>query len=429
MLGLFQPRHFRARPKCEGGKNTDSIEDNANAKEVKNHTKFANRIYDKFSDSEEEASQTTPSTSTIIKTEDKLKSLNIDESVDVIIKKRKSGEETNKEFHSHFNLENNITRKRNALRAQLAQQIISSSSKLLKKPVFPVRPSFHTSQSSSNSNLALDKNILFNVFKYLSQDTLVICSSVCKIWADIAVSPKLWLKMNCAEQKMSANLLMAIVRRQPENIILDWTQIAKQQLAWIISRITCLRALSLEGVPIQSIFALHTCLCPQLTSLNLSFVRGLSDHAIRELILSPPKDSARPGTDSKSRLRNLKTLKLSGTDISDIALRYITHSLPKLEELDLSSVRITDVGICQIGTSLNSIKTLHDLNLANCKLITEQSLEYLEKCEALTRLDLRFCPLISTQEVIKFAAKSKNDLHVKDVKLVDKRDSKLKYTK
>lgn len=181
-----------------------------------------------------------------------------------------------------------------------------------------------------------------------------------------------------------------------------------------------MRYLSLEGVPIQSIFGLHTCLCPQLSTLSLSFIRGLNDHAIRE-ILSPPKDS-RPGTDSKSRLRNLKCIKLSGTDITDVALRYITQGLPKLTQLDLSSCqRITDAGICQIGTSINAIKTLYELDLSSCKLITEQSLEYLEKCEILTRLDLRFCPLVSTQDVIKFAAKSPNDLQVKDVKLVDKR--------
>lgn len=392
------------------------MEDHSNGAESNHQSKFIARDeFEKFSESDEDASQT-PSTSTIIKTEEKLKGL--DDIAEGADKQRKSGDGSSKE--SHFNLENSISRKRNALRAQLAQQIISSSSKLLKKSVFPVRPSLTSCQSSTNTNLALDKQILLSVFQYLSHDTLVVCSTVCKVWADVAISPKLWKKMNCAEQKMTANLLIAIVRRQPENLILDWSQIAKQQLAWIISRITCLRSLSLEGVPIQSVFALHTCLCPQLTSLNLSFVRGLNDHAIRE-ILSPPKDSTRPGTDSKSRLRNLKCLKLSGTDISDIALRYITHGLYKLSQLDISSSRITDVGICQIGTSLNSIKTLQDLNLAHCKLITEQSLEYLEKCEALTRLDLRHCPSVSTQEVIKFAAKSKNDLHVKDVKLVDKR--------
>lgn len=226
--------------------------------------------------------------------------------------------------------------------------------------------------------------------------------------------------MNCSEHKLSASLLVAIVRRQPEHLILDWTILAKRQLSWVIARIPSMKNLSLEGVPIQSVFGLHTCLCPQLHTLNLSFVRGLNDHAIRE-ILSPPKDS-RPGTDSKSRLRNLKCLKLSGTDITDVALRYITQGLQMLVQLDLSSCqRITDAGVCQIGISPSAIKTLYELDLSSCKLITETSLDHLSKCEALTRLDLRYVPQVSTQAVIKFAAKSQNDLQVQDIKLVDKR--------
>lgn len=39
----------------------------------------------------------------------------------------------------------------------------------------------------------------------------------------------------------------------------------------------------------------------------------------------------------------------------------------------------------------------------------------------LCRLDLRHVPLVSTQAVIKFAAKSKHNLHVQDVKLVELR--------
>lgn len=40
-----------------------------------------------------------------------------------------------------------------------------------------------------------------------------------------------------------------------------------------------------------------------------------------------------------------------------------------------------------------------------------------------SRLDLRHVPLVSTQAVIKFAANSKHNLHVKDVKLVELRDT------
>jgi F-box/leucine-rich repeat protein 10/11 len=338
-----------------------------------------------------------------------------------LVKRRKSDDDTmdSMDIKSETSKNDSLPRKKNALRAQLAQQIIHSSNKQLKKPIFPVRPA-GPSPSSSNGNYILDQGVLLSVFKFLPHDTLVTCSLVCKTWAQISVDPMLWRRMNCSEHKLSASLLMAIVRRQPEHLILDWTILAKRQLSWMIARIPSMKNLSLEGVPIQSVFGLHTCLCPQLHTLNLSFVRGLNDHAIRE-ILSPPKDS-RPGTDSKSRLRNLRCMKLSGTDITDVALRYITQGLQLLVQLDLSSCqRITDAGVCQIGISPSAIKTLYELDLSSCKLVTEMSLDYLAKCEALTRLDLRYVPQVSTQAVIKFAAKSRNDLQVQDIKLVDKR--------
>lgn len=321
----------------------------------------------------------------------------------------------------------NVPRKKSSVRAHLAQQIVASSNKQLKKGMHVVRP-HHASSSSSSvisqaGNNALDPTCLLLIFRYLPQEALVSCSLVCKIWSNVSVDPALWKKMNCSQNKLSASLLTAIVRRQPEHLILDWTSLAKRQLAWVIARIPGLKHLSLQGTPIQAALGLHTCLCPPLQILDISFVRGLNDSAIRD-ILAPPKDS-RPGlTDSKSRLRNLRSLKIAGTDISDIALRYITQGLPSLIHLDLSSCqRITDAGIAQIGTCQSAINTLIELDLSSCKLITELSLEYLMKCEALIKLDLRHVPQVSTQAVIKFAAKSKNNLQVQDIKLVDKRRS------
>lgn len=321
----------------------------------------------------------------------------------------------------------NVPRKKSTARANLAQQIVASSNKPLKKSMYVVRP-HHPSSSSSTvisqaGNNVLDPKCLLLIFRYLPQETLASCSLVCKIWSNVSVDPTLWKKMNCSQSKLTASLLTAIVRRQPEHLILDWTSLAKRQLAWVIARIPGLKNLSLQGTPIQAALGLHTCLCPPLQILDISFVRGLNDSAIRD-ILSQPKDS-RPGlTDSKSRLRNLRYLKIAGTDISDIALRYITQGLPSLIHLDLSSCqRITDAGIAQIGTCQSAINTLIELDLSSCKLITELSLEYLMKCEALIKLDLRHVPQVSTQAVIKFAAKSKNNLQVQDIKLVDKRRS------
>lgn len=362
------------------------------------------------------------------------------------------------------------SRKKNSIRSQLAQQMLNSSTRVLKKPQYVVRPAGISSSSSSGGNgsggaggtngisngsnqsgtnfsgnserganngglsgsnglsnhssaqnLAMDPTVLKIIFRYLPQDTLVTCCSVCKVWSNAAVDPDLWKTMNCSEHKMSASLLTAIVRRQPEHLILDWTQIAKRQLAWLVARLPALKNLSLQNCPIQAVLALHTCLCPPLQTLDLSFVRGLNDAAVRD-ILSPPKDS-RPGlSDSKTRLRDLKVLKLAGTDISDVAVRYITQSLPHLRHLDLSSCqRITDAGVAQIGTSTTAIARLAELNLSACRLVSENALEHLAKCKMLVWLDLRHVPQVSTQSVIRFASNSKHDLCVRDIKLVERR--------
>lgn len=329
-------------------------------------------------------------------------------------------------------------RKKSSIRSQLAQHMLNTSSRILKKSPYVVRPSGHGGHGHGNHtnnhmhnhsgvNLALDPTLLKIIFRYLPQETLVGCCSVCKVWSNVAVDPDLWKTMNCAEMKLTASLLTAIVRRQPEHLLLDWTQIAKRQLSWVIARLPALKNLSLQNCPIQAVLALHTCLCPPLQILDLSFVRGLNDAAIRE-ILSPPKDS-RPGlTDSKTRLKDLKMLKVAGTDISDVALRYITQSLPHLVHLDVSSCqRITDAGVAQIGTSATAIANLVELNLSACRLVSELSLDHLARCDKLVWLDLRHVPQVSTQSVIKFAAKSKHDLCVKDVKLVEKRRNSLHY--
>lgn len=111
----------------------------------------------------------------------------------ISIKRRKSEDDHNSDsmdIKSEMSKnDGNLPRKKNAVRSQLAQQIIQSSSKQLKKPIYPVRPTGPSSSSptmpSYNSHLALDIKILLLVFKHLSQETLVACSLVCKNWAQV----------------------------------------------------------------------------------------------------------------------------------------------------------------------------------------------------------------------------------------------------
>lgn len=313
-------------------------------------------------------------------------------------------------------------RRKLAVRMQFAHQLSSNSTKILKKPMYPVRPGPLTNSIINHGhNYALDMTCVLKVFEYLPQSELLNCALVCKTWAKVSIDPSLWKVMIIKQRRLTASLLSGIVRRQPEHLVLDWTVIAKRQLVWLLARLPALKILSLQGNPSAGVIGLRTCYCPPIHELDLSFVQSFNDAALRDIV-SPPLDS-RPGlTDSKTRLRHLRTLKLAGTDISDISMRYITQNLQQITKLDLSSCqRVTDAGIAQLATTECTIINLKYLNLSGCKLITELTLEHLSRCQQLYCLDLRHAPQVSTQAVIKFAAKSKLDLQCLDVKLVDKR--------
>ncbi|KAJ8888135.1 hypothetical protein PR048_007622 [Dryococelus australis] len=314
-----------------------------------------------------------------------------------------------------------------AIRTQLAHQLAGNSSKMLKKPSYVVRPApiinrWRDVKVAASGDLVLDRDCLLPVFQKLTAAELAKCAQVCRTWARISVDPSLWRRMDLSHKTITALHLAGIVRRQPDTLILDWSSMTNRQLSWLGGRLPQLRELSLQGCLCSSVSALKTCTCPPLSSLDLSFISGLNDASLRE-ILSPPPDS-RPGlVDSKSRLRSLRTLKLAGCDISDVSLRYVTQHLPLLSVLDVSSCcRITDAGVAQLATPpASTIETLQILDLSSCRLLTDASLEHLARCDALTRLDLRHTPNVTAAAIAKFAVQSRHDLKVMDGKLIAKR--------
>ncbi|KAL7288950.1 hypothetical protein TKK_0016913 [Trichogramma kaykai] len=213
-----------------------------------------------------------------------------------------------------------------------------------------------------------------------------------------------WRTMDLSNNTLSATHLSNIIQHQPETLLLDWTNVAKKQLAWLLSRLSPLRNLSLKGCNWAGVCALNTSACPPLVSLDLDFVAGFNDSSLRE-ILSPPSDS-RPGLiDKTSRLKNLRNLSLKGCDISDISMRYIAQHLTNLESLDLSTCsRITDAGIAQITSPpATTVTTLVSLKLNGCRLLTDLSLDHLLRCQSLKNLDLRNTTQFSVQKVNEYS--------------------------
>lgn len=314
-------------------------------------------------------------------------------------------------------------------------QLIETKNRPLKKPHVVVRPvelspEPHDQDSDSNSTITEkpcnphvhNKKVMLLVLKYLGFKDLATCSLVCRTWAKFSMDPFLWRRLDVSNCQLTAAHLTGIIRRQPEILALDWTNVTKRQLAWLLVRLPQLRSLSLMGCTWSGVSALRTCSCPPLVSLTLGHVSGLNDASLRD-VLSPPMDS-RPGLVVKSsRLKYLKHLSLAGCDITDVALRYIAQHLPHVENLDLSSCgRVTDAGVALlVSSSTPTLQNLISLDLSNCKLLTEATLDHLGRCKALKRLDLRHTTQVSTQSIIKFAAKSMHNLHVTDVKLVQEK--------
>eukprot|EP00759_Apiculatamorpha_spiralis_P014634 PhF_6_TR21194/c3_g1_i4/m.30573 len=81
---------------------------------------------------------------------------------------------------------------------------------------------------------------------------------------------------------------------------------------------------------------------------------------------------------------NLCILDLSGTCVIDSTIHGLGRYVPMLEELDLSSTRISDVSCF----SLEAIPTLQTLTLFNTKITT---VSHLSQCRGLQILDLGHC--------------------------------------
>ncbi|CAH0549530.1 unnamed protein product [Brassicogethes aeneus] len=395
----YRPRHFRARQKSSDMRRVSISSDASSA--------FENKLQqDNLSDSGSENEG--KDRGSIAK--------------DLLpIKKRRSSEGNEVETKSQPIQQPDPPRK-TAFRMQLAQQIASNSTKPMKKPMMVVRPApLMQCNPLLTNNLALDKRCLLSVFKHLTGVDLAKCALVCKTWATYSIDPSLWKVMEFSRRHISSDILKGIVKRQPGVLRVDWCNINKFQLPWLIQRLHHLKELSLVGINIKTAISLKSNSCPLLQTLDLSFISDFYDSALRD-ILGPNNDSRR-GPDERFRFKNCKTLRLSGTDITDIALRYVTQYLPSLEHLNLSLCpRISDAGIAQLSTKpSNTVTSLISLDLSHSKLVTESSLDHLSKCENLVRLDCRHNLQISTQALIKFAAKSDKNLQVRDIKLVDVR--------
>lgn len=245
-------------------------------------------------------------------------------------------------------------------------------------------PSF----KDAGSERGAEKEVWVSVFHYLSRAELLACMSVCKAWYKWSFDKRLWSHVDLSRcTPLSNQALAGIVRRLPTSLDLSWTPVAKRQLNCLLTRLPGLRELRVAGLPWFGLSALVSPTLPCLRLLDLRWCEGIKDAHIKELILPPGLES------SRSRLRNVSTLRLSGLEVSDSTLRLLQRHLPQLERLDLAHCHaVSDASVALLAASgTHTRHNLTELTLAGCGGLTDACLPYLKRLSALTLLDLRGC--------------------------------------
>uniref|UniRef100_A0A3P9KBH0 [histone H3]-dimethyl-L-lysine(36) demethylase n=1 Tax=Oryzias latipes TaxID=8090 RepID=A0A3P9KBH0_ORYLA len=254
----------------------------------------------------------------------------------------------------------------------------------LSSPSLLSLPSFKDAGSEKGG----EKEVWLSVFLYLSRAELLACMTVCKAWYKWTCDKRLWNHIDVSRcSPLSNQALAGIVKRQPTSLDLSWTPLARRQLNCLLTRLPGLRELRLAGLPWSCLSALVSPTLPQLRLLDLRWCEGIKDSQMKEIITPPGLES------SRSRLRNIETLRLSGLDISESTLRLLQRHMPQLQRLDLAHCKdMTDSCITMLAAAgSHSRHHLTELTLAGCNQLTDSCLSSLKRLSSLTLLDLRGC--------------------------------------
>ncbi|XP_041840221.1 lysine (K)-specific demethylase 2Aa isoform X2 [Melanotaenia boesemani] len=237
-----------------------------------------------------------------------------------------------------------------------------------------------------------EKEVWVSVFRYLNRAELLACMTVCKAWYRWSCDKRLWSHIDVSRcSPLSNQALAGIIKRQPSSLDLSWTPLARRQLNCLLTRLPGLRELRVTGLPWSCLEALVSPTLPQLKLLDLRWCDGVKDAQIKEIICPPGLES------SRSRLRNMVTLHLSGLEVCESTLRLLQRHMPQLERLDLAHCKdITDSSVGLLAASgTHTRNNLTELTLAGCNELTDSCLSYLKRLPSLTLLDLRGCKGVS----------------------------------
>ncbi|KAE9136878.1 hypothetical protein PF010_g1509 [Phytophthora fragariae] len=152
--------------------------------------------------------------------------------------------------------------------------------------------------------------------------------------------------------------------------------------------------------------------CTKLVSLNVAECDQVTDRAFTDTRHHSRSLSPQRSPLTADAANQLHVLRLRGTRISDVTLKWLSRYSPQLRELDVSDcAEVTDMGLLALSGAVMAT-TLRSLWLRNVADITETGVSWLaEKCTKLMLLDLTGCPKIRSFSVKALASSWKFALY------------------
>lgn len=278
--------------------------------------------------------------------------------------------------------------------------------KFVVRPPAPPPPPDNV-ELENGSYHALKKVHWTKVFSFLSYSDLAKCLCVSKAFYRWGMNHELWPKIDLSKRRICQSHLIGIVKRQPNDLKLNNVVMTQQQLSWLLARIPLLKNLCMSSCSWATVSALCFSSCPLLNALNLNWMLGLNHLRFKDLI-SPPSD-LRPGMNDVSRLHQLTSLQIAGTEIEDESLQLIPQYLTKLRKLDISYCpRITNEGIKKLVEVNDAVltKSLQAIDISGSRVLTSAALDNLVNCVNLSVVKIHKCSNITAMSVQKFPRKS-----------------------
>lgn len=275
-------------------------------------------------------------------------------------------------------------------------------SEVVVRPAPIVPPPLYVKLKGGNYHI-LEKKFWQRIFEFLDKKSLVNAMCVCKTFSRWLVDRRYWYSIDVSGRPLNTSILTGIVRRQPLSVNLSNTNVSREQLEWLLMRLPHLEHLFAGSNSMASCSALAKVNTSRLKTLDLSWMEGLHDDAIRLLIPTPSP------TAISQKLKFISGLSLSGTDITDTGVFHVARHLPILVKVELAYCsQLTD----NVLSGMSDAKNLAHVVLTGCHQLTKKVLEPLEDTDLknIVVLELNHCRNISSSSCQTFMAdlKEKN---------------------